>query len=83
MSELKIQKLFNASDKAVKSGVQHVTLVITPDGRFRMNGSSNIVMSINNDPDIYHLLESNMKFVEVGDKSPSNLLVYLLFVRWE
>ena len=68
MSEIATSKLFKSSDLASRDNVQHVVLVMTPDGRLRVNGSHNMVDAVNLDPNIFNFLENKLRtsYVDTG-----------------
>ena len=47
MTEKAFEKWVQASDKAAKEQVQHLVVLLTPDGNLQINGAKNFVNSLN------------------------------------
>ena len=46
MTEKAFAKVVQASDKAAKEQVQHLLVLLTPDGNLQINGETNFVRSL-------------------------------------
>ena len=89
MSDKEMVKLVRASDKAAKAKVQHIMLAITADGQVHLNGSTNLIQGITDQPGLFDMLKTNMKANQVeegSDITPTGSLVYPLLpcspYRW-
>ena len=60
MTEKSFAKLVQASDKAAKEQVQHLLVLLTPDGNLQINGATNFVNSLNNNEDLYRHLQTTL-----------------------
>ena len=49
-----------ASDKAAKDQVQHLLVLLTPDGNLQINGATNFVNSLNNNEDLHRHLQTTL-----------------------
>ena len=81
MSDKEMVKLVRASDKAAKAKVQHIMLAITADGQVHLNGSTNLIQGITDQPGLFDMLKTNMKanqLEEGSDITPTGSLVYPL-----
>ena len=61
MAEKDITKFMKSSDSATNSQIQHVLLIVMPDGRIRFNGTSNIVAAIRGNNELFTNLEETLK----------------------
>ena len=60
MTEKAHIKLIKASDEATSSNVQHLVLMVMPDGRMKFNGSANMVSAIYGNKNLYEQVQTSM-----------------------
>ena len=61
MTEKSLDQLIKASTKAATEQLQHLLVVITPDGRIRLNGTDNMVTALYNDVELLNQIETVMQ----------------------
>ena len=68
MTERNIAKLVRASDSAVVGQVQHLFVVLNPDGSLQLHGSDNFVKTVNNNQELKgNLYGALMENVQQGE----------------
>ena len=72
------KKLLKASTQASGKGVQHVLVIVKPDGSFNMSGSDNIINAIMNDAALYQTLRRTVtaNWQEEGEVIPVKVLSF-------
>ena len=60
MSDKSLAKLLKASEQASHDQLQHLLVVLTPDGRVQVIGSANIVSCVTENTELYQALHSTM-----------------------
>ena len=80
MSEKSFVKLLKASEKASLEQIQHLVVVLTPDGRVQVTGSANIVNSVTTNEELYRTIQTTMldNMEASGNITPSIMLDYPL-----
>ena len=80
MSEKSYVKLLKASEKASLEQIQHMVVVLTPDGRVQVTGSANIVNSVTTNEELYRTIQTTMldNMEASGNITPSIMLDYPL-----
>ena len=81
MSDKSLAKLLKASEQASHDQLQHLLVVLTPDGRVQVIGSANIVGCVTENTELYQALHSTMldNMQTSGDTiTPSRVIDYPL-----
>ena len=80
MSDKSFLKLLKASEKASIEQIQHLVVVLTPDGRVQVTGSANIVNSVTTNEELYRTIQTTMldNMEAIGNITPSIMLDYPL-----
>ena len=58
MSEKSLDQLVKASVRAAQGQLQHILVVLTPDGRIRLNGTDNLVNALNQDRELLERVDN-------------------------
>ena len=80
MTEKVFAKLVQASDKAAKDQVQHLLVLLAPDGNLQINGATNFVNSLNNNEGLYRHLQTTY-IQHTNRKISLHLLKFLTITR--
>lgn len=78
MSAKSVAKLVAASDAAANSQVQHIQVILTADGQLRLNGSTNFVLAVNDNTELYETLQQTLLHSRQteGRVTPSQVMTY-------
>ena len=78
MSSKTIDRFVKASEKASDDQLQHLIILLTPDGRLQVNGSSNFVEAVEDNKELFDRLKAVLKdYVKTeGLVTPVQLLSY-------
>ena len=58
MSEMSLDQLVKASVRAAQGQLQHILVVLTPDGRIRLNGTDNLVNALHQDRELLERVDN-------------------------
>ena len=82
--QIPIQKVFaklvQASDKVAKNQVQHLLVLLAPDGNLQINGATNFVNSLNNNEGLYRHLQTT--YTTYKQKISLHLLKFLTILSF-